>query len=119
MADKHKGLHTFTAIEGSNISAGQCVAYNWWPTGSTESARTVVAGENELINVDYIVGIKAGFQGTDAEVAARSLIGDHLSKTGEYDVDEHISIAPGDIVWGVFDKVYTEDQVLLYLIMKQ
>tara|TARA_Y100001963_G_C6748734_1_gene432983 strand:+ start:1031 stop:1378 length:348 start_codon:yes stop_codon:yes gene_type:complete len=113
-----KGLKTFSSEEGSNISAGQCVAYNWHPTGSTESARTVVAGENEFVDVDCILGIKAGFFASDCEVAARSLIGDHLSTDGTYDVSKHITIAPADIVWGRFDKVYTEDAVILYLKMK-
>ena len=114
----NKGIRNFIAKEASNISAGQCVAYYWHPTGSSESARTVVAGENELVDVDCILGIKAGFFASDCEVAARSLIGDHLSTDGTYDVSKHITIAPADIVWGCFDKVYTEDSVLLYLKMK-
>ena len=118
MAYKNKGLRTFTATEGSNISAGQCVAYNWHPLRTSESGRTVVAGENELENVDFIVGIKAGVFASDCEVVARSLIGDHLSKTGEYDASQHLTLTPGDIVWGCFDKVYTEDAVILYLKMK-
>ena len=53
-------------------------------------------------NVDFIVGIKAGVFASDCEVVARSLIGDHLSKTGEYDVSQHFTLTPGDIVWGCF-----------------
>ena len=115
-----KGLKTFSSEEGSNISAGQCAAYYFYPNGNLEADRTLTAGSGELVNVDFIVGFKSGFQNGTVEVQARSLIGDDLAMTGVYDPSSSrdITLIEGDVVWGCFDKIYVEDPVLVYFKMK-
>ena len=114
-----KGLKTFTGDEASNLLAGQCAAYYWHPAGVTASSRTITCGEGDLVNVDFIFAIKAHLSTLDSEVVARSLIGDHLSTDGTYDTTKPLDMIVGDIIYGCFDKVFTNgDGVILYLKMK-
>ena len=113
----NKGLKTFAGEESSNLLAGQCAAYYWHPAGAG-AARTITCGEGDLVNVDFIFAIKAHLSTLDSEVVARSLIGDHLSQDGTYDTSKPIDMIVGDIIYGCFDKVFTNDGAILYLKMK-
>ena len=116
----NKGLKTFAGDEASNLLAGQCAAYYWNPAG-TGAARVITCGEGDLVNVDFIFAIKSDLGTTNTEVSARSLIGDDLSLTGTYGThpSQVVTVRLGDIIYGCFDKIYSNSNgLLLYMKLK-
>jgi hypothetical protein len=114
----NKGLNTFTGDGASNLLAGQCATYYFTPNANDQ--REIEAGVGDFIDVDFFFALKARFSVPETEVVARSLIGDDLSKDGEYGThpSKPLTMTAGDIIYGCFDKVYTQTALLLYMKLK-
>ena len=122
MANKFKGIRSFTSDEASVLGAG-LGNYKMLVSATTIYAfgKNMDSGsEQNLTDVDYVYSIKA-LDGS-ATLDARSLIVDDLSKSGTYRGANHvdnIELANGNEIVGAFDKIYIRAGKLLVKVAKR
>tara|TARA_Y100001973_G_C5203186_1_gene339401 strand:+ start:4037 stop:4381 length:345 start_codon:yes stop_codon:yes gene_type:complete len=106
---KHQGLREFSGDEIGQVSLGQ-MGFDLCEN------TTIEAGDSNHPEVNYWVAIKAINSASGAAtVKARSVLpGDDFAVGGNY-ANATLELAPGDIIYGAFDKItVTTDKVLCY-----
>ena len=107
---KHQGLREFSGDEIGQVSLGQ-MGFDLC------EGTTIEAGVGDHAAVNYWVAIKAiNHAENESTVKARSVLpGDDFATTGVFSTGSTIELAPGDIIYGAFDKITTvSDKVLCY-----
>tara|TARA_Y100001973_G_C5193266_1_gene332396 strand:+ start:2146 stop:2490 length:345 start_codon:yes stop_codon:yes gene_type:complete len=106
---KHRGLREFSGDEIGQVSLGQ-MGFDLCEN------TTIEAGVGDHTAVNYWVAIKAINSATAAAtVKAQSVLpGDDFAVGGAFS-GATLELAPGDIIYGAFDKItVTSDKVLCY-----